>query len=156
MITAGFYWVCFERTLIYLVLSKFLCLCFHFFVRDDLVDPNINSLIFSAAQAGCVVSSVGCKNRLSDLSSCRNQGLCPRHAIYHWHCLNCIIFISESVECGRAQGPMFLKKSLRWRASPANYFDRSRWFRHGGRSIVCICGLRLRSASQVSSLRCYL
>lgn len=121
-ITAGFYWFCFKRTLMCPVLSKFLCLCFLFFVMIWLIQ--INSLIFSAALAGCVVSSVGCKNRLSDLSPCRNQELCPRHAIYHWHCLNCIIFISQSVVCGLAQGHMFLKKSLRWRASPANYSDR--------------------------------
>lgn len=39
-ITAGFYWFCFKRTLMCPVLSKFLCLCFLLFFRDDLVDPN--------------------------------------------------------------------------------------------------------------------
>lgn len=84
-VTAGFHWLCFARTMMYSFLSKFLCLSSHFssFVVIWLIQNGY--LIFSAALAGCVASSVGCKNRLSDLSSCRNQELYPRHAIYHWH-----------------------------------------------------------------------
>jgi hypothetical protein len=60
----------------------------HFLLRGVPVDPNDWDVFSSAGLAGCVASSVGCKNRLSDLSSCRNQELCPRHAIYHQHYLD--------------------------------------------------------------------